>query len=196
MTEINLIVRFRENVLYNTKIYVDLDDTVLMLKKKICEKDNSLRVNLIGIMYCGHIMEDEDTIKSYDISEDVTLHVYKCEEEKKPADVKRVEDIDLEPLIPTLLSLSSHIIFKSLFMNMSKQEVIQNIILTTPGMIQDPIASTIIKYPKMFDKINSIEHVTHISKNHPALVTAALELADFVQNNASEVILLEIFIKP
>jgi len=190
MSEINLKVRFGTDTLYSTKVIIDLKETVIMLKTKICENDENLQESLIEIVYCGNIMDNSSTIYSYDVFEGATLHVYKRIKQEKSSEDKPMVDGDLVKLGIAFRSLSFNSSYRGALVKLGKPEVINNIILTTPGLNNDPVALTLLQHSELLVKLSDFEVVKRISESHPSLASAALKIAaavheEVLQNNFS-----------
>lgn len=192
MSEINVKVRSGTQTLYDTKVLVELDDTVRVLKQKLCEKDNSLHETLIEIVYCGSVMENGDTIHSYNVFDGATVHAFKTKKyEAKPA-VKNLSEYEMTNLGVAFRHLAMNLSYKSALTKQSKNDVINSIIRTVPGLSQDPVAITLLHRSELLGKFADRESVKRIAASHPALACGALEMASSVHsalNTSAEVII-------
>lgn len=188
MSEINVKVRLGAQTLYDIKVYVEIEEPVSLLKKKICEKDANLNQTLIVVVYCGSVMEDCNPIYMYDVLEGSTVHVFKKIQHEKAPPPKSLADADLMKLGVAFRSLSLNSSYRGALMRLSKPEVINNIILTTPGLNKDPVALTLLQHSELLVKLSDFEVVKRISESHPALASAALQVAAAVHEEVLQVI--------
>ncbi|NXT39554.1 UBIQ protein, partial [Pelecanoides urinatrix] len=56
-------------------VRVSLDDTVRELKAKLKAQDPSLTPRLVRLIYSGQLMEDDLTLRHYNITPNCTLHI-------------------------------------------------------------------------------------------------------------------------
>lgn len=190
MSEINVKVRWRAQTLYDTKVIIEFEETVRVLKKKICEKDSSLQENLVEIIYCGCVMEDCNAIYMYDIFDGATVHVFKRDKCEKQTPNKPLTDGDLVKLGVAFRSLTHNSSYRSALMKLSKPEVITNIIISTPGLNEDPVALTLLQHSELLVKLSDFDVLKRISESHPALAAAALQISAAVHEEVLQVILL------
>lgn len=177
MSLIYVKVRLAETTLYDTKVHVKLEEPVRLLKKKICEKDESLQEKLLIVVYCGHILEDCNSLYTYDLFEGAMVHVFKEIEHEKESPPKTFTDSDLVKLGVAFRSLSLNSSYSRAMRKLTKPEAINNIILTTPGLNEDPVALTLLRHPELLVKLSDFEVVKRLSIDHPALASAALQIA-------------------
>lgn len=193
MLEINVKVRSGAQTLFDTKVSIELEETVRALKKKICEKDESLLETLIEIVYCGCVMEDYSTIHSYDVFDGAMVHAFKQNSYVK-APIKPLSEAEISKVGTAFHQLTVNHSYRSALSKLSKNEVINNIILTVPGLNEDPVSITLLYHSELLVKFVDQEVVKRIAESHPGLAAGALQMAAAVQEALqalSEVITLK-----
>lgn len=193
MLEINVKVRSGAQTLYDTKVSIELEETVRVLKKKICEKDESLLETLIEIVYCGYVMEDYCTVHSYDVFDGAMVHAFKQNSYGK-APVKPLSEAEISKVSMAFRQLTLNHTYRSALTKLTKNEVINNIMLMVPGLNEDPVAITLLFHSELLVKFVDQEVVKRIAESHPALAAGALQMAAIVHDALqafSEVITLK-----
>lgn len=191
MSEINVKVRSGTQTLYDTKVMIHLEETVQALKTKLCEKDDKLSQNMMEIVYCGNVMEDGNAIFKYDVFPGATLHVFKKTKSQKMPPAKVLNDGELTKLGSAFRSLSMNSTYRRALIKLTKPDVINHIVLTTPGLYDDPIGITLLQHSELLVKLNDMDVLKRISESHPALALAAIQIASAVQEEVVQVILLK-----
>jgi len=166
--------------LYDTKVYVDLNEPVRVLKSKICENDKDLHEDLIIVVYCGVDMENHNTISSYDVLEGCTVHVFKRIKQDPPSVRKTYSDHDHIRLSVAFRSLGLNSSFTQAMGKLNKPEMINNLILTTPGLNEDPVAFTLLQHPELLCKVSEMDAVKRLIEISPALASVAINIASTV----------------
>lgn len=79
--------------------------------------------------------------------------------------------------------------FKNLFtlQRLSRPEVLENIIVATPGLANDPVAIAMMKDPELMVHMSDAETVRKIAEEHPSLIEAANHIAAHVREEAANV---------
>lgn len=188
-SEINLKVRLGTEVLYNTKMCIDLKQPVINLKNSMCRLDDTLVITRLTIIFCGCVMEDHSPLYMYDVFEGCTLHVFKEIKPEKRVGAKALSETDLKKLGDTFNSFSMNSSYRAAMVKLNKEEVLNNIILTTLGLNEDPVAITLLQHSELLMRPGEIntDAVKRIAENHPALVSAALKIATAVQEELLKV---------
>lgn len=186
-SEINVKVRLGTEVLYNTKIRIALELPVFKLKSKMCQFDDSLTLNRITIVYCGCVMDDNTPLYMYDIYDGATVHLFIEIKPEKIIGPQTISEPDIAKLGAAFRSISLNSPFKAALVKLTKPDVIHNIILTTPGLNEDPVGLTLLQHPEILSKINDYESVKRLADNHPALASAALKIASAVHEEDLQV---------
>lgn len=190
MSLVNVKVRCGNLFLYDTKVYVDLNEPVSVLKNKICENDQDLHEDLMIVVYCGVDMENHNTIISYNVLEGCTVHVYKRIKRDKPSVRKIYSDNDQNNLFNAFLSLSLNTPIGQALAKLNKPDAIQNFVLSTPGLNEDPLAFTFLLHPELLCKLNDKDAVKRLIEISPALASAVLKLHT-TEEDRLQVILIE-----
>lgn len=175
MSEINVKVRSRAQTLYNTKVLVNLEEPVSVLKKKICEKYETLQESLLEAIYCGCVLEDSHPIYSYNVFQGATVHVYKKTQTEKPSIAKPLDEDDLVTLELAVCSLSLSPVYRKSIMKHTCPEEIVNVILNVPGLSEDPVAISLLPRFTLLVQLGNFD-VKCLAQNHPALASAILYL--------------------
>lgn len=191
MVEIKIKVRFGVRTLYDSQVFIDLEEPVRLLKKKICDNDDNLSVDKIEVVYCGCVMEDCDPIYTYEVFNGATVHVFIQKKINNPVYPKKLSDFDLIKLGGAFRSLSLNAKYRAALNKISKPEVIHNIILTTAGLNKDPVAVTLLHHPELLLKFGNFDILKFISESHPALAEAAIQIAAAVHEEVLKVNLLK-----
>jgi hypothetical protein len=191
MAEINVKVRLGTDLLYNTKIRIDTGEPVINLKNKLCQKDESLSLKRMIIVYCGCVMEDNSPLFMYDLFDGATVHVYKDITPEKTVSPTPSSESDIKKLVATFRSFLVNSSYRAALLKLNKPEVINKIIITTPGLNEDPVALTLLQHPELLVKLNDFESVKRITDNHPAFALAVMKIASAVQEEVSQVIFIK-----
>lgn len=191
MAEINVKMRLGTELLYNTKIRIDLEEPVINLKNKLCQKDETLIIKRIIVVYCGCVMEDNSPLYMYDLFDGATVHVFKEIKPEKIVGPTPLSESDIVKLGATFRSFSVNPAYRAALLKLNKPEVINNIILTTPGLNEDPVALTLLQHSELLVKLSDFEAAKRVADNHPALAAAALKIASAVEEEVSQVIFIK-----
>lgn len=166
--------------LYDTKVYVDLNEPVRVLKSKICENDEDLHEDMMIVVYCGVDMENHNAISSYNVLEGCTVHVFKKIKREQPAIRKTYSDHDHIKLSLAFRSLGLNSSFSQAMGKLGKPEALNNLILTTPGLNEDPVALTLLQHPELLCKVGEMDAVKRLIEISPSLASAAFNIASTV----------------
>jgi len=163
-------------------LYIDLQSHVSVLRQKICEKDNTLNKENFIMVYCGNIMEDSIPIYMYDIINGATVHLFKKPNVEKPQPLKPIDNSNagLMKLGVAFRSLSLNLSYKCALMKINKTKLINDLILNTPQLNEDPVAITLLQHSELLVKLNDVNMVKQIAEKHPALALAALQMSSVV----------------
>lgn len=155
----------------------------------------------IDLVYCGKVLNDETTIKTYNVKDYSMVHVFAKQRfvlgksrdkgQKGPPVVTllpEVRDVDkpldvayINSLVFQFQRLTCSPSFgKAVLKKLKKPENMKKILTICPALKNDPIAVAIIKEPDLLLQINNIETVTKIAKNHPSLARCVSDLVDIL----------------
>lgn len=186
-TQVRIKLRMGTETLCNSQVYIELEDSVLVLKQKICTLDKDLNVDNFEVVYCGNVMEDSEIIGGYGVMNGVTVHVFKKIKHEIPITPKTLSEVELLKLGVAFRALSLNSSYRNALLKLNKPEVISNIIMTTPGLSRDPVAITLLQHSELLVKLGDLEVVKKIAENHPALAEAAQHVAAAVHEEALQV---------
>ncbi|XP_025200301.1 ubiquitin-like protein 7 [Melanaphis sacchari] len=180
---INVKLRLGTMTMYTEKVYIDLQSHVSVLRHKICEKDNTLNKDNFVMAYSGNIMEDSVPIYMYDIINGATVHLFKKVNLEKTQPLKYIDNSNsgLMKLGVAFRSLSLNISYKCALMKINKIKLINDLLLNTPQLNEDPIAVTLLQHSELLVKVNDVGLVKRIAEKHPALALAALKISAVVR---------------
>lgn len=153
---------------------------VAELKGKLSES-SGIDKQLQDFIFRGLILKDDQTLDSYGLKDGSTVYIiYKpesCVSEDRSVDL----DIDLDSMMPVLETAITSPLYKEMMSEILKSpEVFESIVATTPGLIHDPVALTILRDPEMLQNLVDSGDVAKLAKEHPSLVQAASHLAAIV----------------
>jgi len=189
MSLINVKLRLGTVTMYTEKVYLDLQSNVSVLRQKICQKDNTLTKDNFIMVYCGNVMEDSVPIYMYDIINGATVHLFKKMSVEKPEPPKAIDitNAGLVKLGVAFRSLSLNISYKCALMKINKTKLINDLILNTPQLNEDPVAITFLQHSELLVKLNDVNMVKEIAEKHPALALAALQISTVVHEQVVQV---------
>lgn len=78
-------------------------------------------------------MDDDATISSYGIKSGVTIHVLKKKEQEKPTPSKTLSEANVQQLVVAYRSFTMSYGYRAGLQRLSRPEILENIISTTPG---------------------------------------------------------------
>lgn len=188
MIEIFVQVRLGMETLFNTKVFMLPDESTHILKKKICHNNINLDEKQLVAVFAGCVMEDLRSMTSFGMSNGAMVHVFKQIKHERPAPPKRLSDVDLIRLGVAFRSLAMNSSYRNALMKFRNPNELNNVILSFPGLNEDPIAITYLQHPELLVKLNDYETIKRIAGNHPALATAVLQMATTVQEGVLQVI--------
>lgn len=183
--DIYVQVRLGVHTIFNTKLYMEPEETILLMKKKICENNDNLDEKLLLAVFAGCIMEDSSTIKSFGFSKKapIMVHMFKKNKEEQPVPPKPISEVDLIRLGVAFRSLSLNSTYRNELIKFRKPEGLTSSIMHNPSLEEDPIAISFLQHPELLVKVTDYEMVKHIAENHPILATIILNIASNVQED-------------
>lgn len=193
MAEINIKMRLGTDLLYNTKIHIDLEQTIIELKNCLCEKDETLDINGLIAVYCGENMLNERTLSSYELFDGATVHVFKDMEEIKVDLKKNITlfnseiNFDKSSLQTIFNKFLKHPSYKAKIMKLVEKENLNNIIIETPELNHDLAALTLLKHFDELVETSDSDTIDRIIKYHPALASAMCKIASTIIDEDSQV---------
>lgn len=155
---------------------IDLNSKVEELKKIAAEKTN-IPIEEQNCVFAGELMKDEKTLDSYGIQDGFTVYVLR----KCPLPEPIEQDADDFPIVEVLPVLEKAI--KSpLYRNtvtkiLANPDMLEQLIVTTPGLSADPVAMTLLQDPELLEQLVETANVQTVIQEHPSLVQAASYIA-------------------
>jgi len=158
------------------------------LKHKISEKE-ALPKNSFTIYFGGMVLDDYNPIGMYGIINGATVHVFKQMniEKKLPTTLIDNTNNGIVQLGSAFRSLSLNSSYKCALMKISKTQMINDLIMSTAGLNEDPVAVTFLQRPELLVKISDVGSIRHLLENHPALASAAIQISSAVSGKVVQV---------
>jgi hypothetical protein len=200
MAIINVKVRKNSgmDLAYSTKIHIDMDQTVTDLKNYLYEKDNTLDLERLIIIYCGECLEDEETLTHYNLFDGATVHVYT---DLKPAKSSMHSVLEAKPdksLIESVFHAFLHFPSqRAKVMKLVEAENIHKIIIDTPELSEDPVAVTLLQHFELLAENYNAENIDRFINDNPALSLAIWRIGLTIFNKTdSQVNFIKIILLP
>lgn len=115
------------------------------------------------------------------------VHVLKKNEPEKPVPIKNLTEADVQQLVVVFRAFTLSFGYRAALQRLSRPEVLENIISTTPGLSEDPVAIAMIQDPELLVHMSDPDTVRRIAELHPSLVEAANHIAAVVHKEATTV---------
>ncbi|XP_051898666.1 ubiquitin-like protein 7a [Pristis pectinata] len=129
---------------------------------------------LIELVYCGRKLKDEQTLDFYGIQGGSTIHVLKKswpEPEQKPEPVDQAAAAREFRVLQAALH-ASPAYREAVFKMLGNKESLDQIIVATPGLSNDPIALGVLQDKDLFVLFTDPSLLDTLISSHPALVNA------------------------
>lgn len=129
---------------------------------------------LIELVYCGRKLKDEQTLDFYGIQAGSTIHVLKKswpEPEQKPEPVDQAAAAREFRVLQAALH-ASPAYRDAVYKMLSNKESLDQIIVATPGLSNDPIALGVLQDKDLFVLFTDPSLLDTLITSHPALVNA------------------------
>ncbi|KAK5649414.1 hypothetical protein RI129_000443 [Pyrocoelia pectoralis] len=173
-------VRLQPNQYERIKLdNINLENKVELLKEEAAKTLN-VEKQRIELVYCGIILEDSSTLSSYGVKSGVTLHVL---EKKVPVNnpkANAITETDVQQLVVAFRSFLLCSGYRAALHKLTRPNVLDNIIASTPGLAEDPVAIAIIRDSELIMQLAHPDTVRSVGESHPALIDAAHRIAAFV----------------
>ncbi|CAH1170270.1 unnamed protein product [Phaedon cochleariae] len=162
---------------------IDLQSDVCEFKKHV---QTLLEKSLLDIelTFCGVILEDGNTLSSYGITNDVTIHVLEKPPSKPASIEKRLTPTEVVNSFRTLTLFSG---YRSALQRLSRKDVLDKIIAAAPGLSDDPVALALIQDPELIVYLSDSESVGKMAQEHPILLDAASHIISHVHEEQANV---------
>ncbi|KAB0800363.1 hypothetical protein PPYR_06103 [Photinus pyralis] len=173
-------VRLQPNQYQRIKLdNINLDNNVGLVKDEAAKTLN-VEKQRMELVYCGIILEDNSTLSSYGVKSGVTLHVLEKKVPVVHTKVKPISETDVQQLVVAFRSFLVCSGYRAALHKLSRPNVLDNIITSTPGLAEDPVAIAIIRDSELIMQLADPDTVRSIGESHPALIDAAHRIAAFV----------------
>ncbi|XP_021922088.1 ubiquitin-like protein 7 isoform X2 [Zootermopsis nevadensis] len=137
------------------------------------------------LIYCGNILDDDSTLRSCGLKSGVMVHVLKRREKDISLPVHSVTEVGVQELVMAFRTFTRHPSYRSALHRLSRPEVLENIMMATPGLSEDPVAISIIQDPELLVHMENADTVRRIAELHPSLAEAANHIAAVVHEEAA-----------
>ncbi|XP_067829610.1 ubiquitin-like protein 7a isoform X2 [Heptranchias perlo] len=146
------------------------------LKELIADKlpGSAAAPELIELVYCGRKLKDEQTLDFYGIQAGSTIHVLK---KSWPEPEQKTEPVDQAAAAREFRVLqaalhASPAYREAVFKMLGNKESLDQIIVATPGLSNDPIALGVLQDKDLFVLFTDPSLLDTLISSHPALVNA------------------------
>ncbi|XP_059496085.1 ubiquitin-like protein 7a isoform X2 [Stegostoma tigrinum] len=158
------------------------------LKELIVEKlpGAAAAPELMELVYCGRKLKDEQTLDFYGIQAGSTIHVLKKswpEPEQKPEPVEQSAAAREFRVLQAALH-ASPAYREAVFKMLANKESLDQIIVATPGLSNDPIALGVLQDKDLFVLFTDPNLLDTLISSHPALVNAMVLVLHSVTGEA------------
>ncbi|XP_074110336.1 ubiquitin-like protein 7 [Cotesia typhae] len=166
-----------------------INDINLQAKVENLRMETASKIELpkdsFELIYCGCILEDDVTLESCGLKSGSMVHVLKKKAPELPVPAKSIPEESILQLASAFRSFNENPALKSALHRLSKRpEVIENIILTTPGLSEDSVAIAMLQDPDLMAHFTHYDTVKRIAELHPLLIEAAQLIAAAVHEEA------------
>ncbi|XP_029431023.1 ubiquitin-like protein 7 [Rhinatrema bivittatum] len=163
--------------------------SISALKQLITAKlpESVLDPELIDLIYCGRKLKDDQTLDFYGIQPGSTVHVLRKswpEPDQKAEPVDKVAAAREFRVLHTALHTSASY-RDAVFKMLGNKELLDQIIVATPGLSCDPIALGVLQDKDLFTVFADPSMLDTLVPSHPALVNAIVLVLHSVAGNAT-----------
>lgn len=181
-SKLMIILRLGTEVLYDTKITIDLKEPVRNLKNELCQMDDTLAVELLTAVYCGYVMEDHESLLTYELFDGATVHVFKEIKPEKIPDPKPLTFSEMQSLIIAIQAIQPNSTYGAALDKLSDPQELLKFIIDNPGLNKDPVGITMLQHTEILSEYQEYLQVKKLADQHPALATALIKLAAQVKD--------------
>ncbi|CAG9857507.1 unnamed protein product [Phyllotreta striolata] len=150
---------------------VDLEAPVKALRNQASQ---ALAKNIEGenteLSFCGLILEDDNVLSSYGVSDGVTIHVIQKPETKAPA--KPEPKVTASELISRFMALVLHPNYRNALQRLARPEVLDSLLTACPELYSDPSVLGILQDPELIFHLANADEAAKMIEAHPVLLTA------------------------
>ncbi|XP_053994519.1 ubiquitin-like protein 7 [Hylaeus volcanicus] len=163
---------------------VNFKNKVKDLKCEIAEKVN-LSKESFELIYCGCILEDDETLESCGLKGGVMIYVLKKREREISSLSKYISEDSILQLVSAFKSITDNPVLHTTLQRFGKRpEIISNIISSFPGLHEDMTAIAILQNCDLMAHFTDVDTVRRFAEAHPVLVEAAHNIAVAVHEEA------------
>nr|CAD7604187.1 unnamed protein product [Timema genevievae] len=178
-------IRLTPNTFDRVKIPINSLDIIVEQLRREASKTTHLPRQFLELIYCGNILDDDATLRSCGIKEGVMVHVLRKKEKEMPIPDKTMTEAEIQELVLAFRTFTRHHSLRNALQRLSRPEVLENIMMATPTLRDDPVAMSIIRDPELLVHMESIDTVRRVAELHPALAEAANHIAAVVHEEAT-----------
>lgn len=164
---------------------IELNCTVEELKKIAAEKTN-IPVEDQNCIFAGELLQDEKTLASYGIQDGFTVYVVKKWPDPELLDLDP-DDVPIAEVMPILeAAIKSHSYRNTVSKILTNPDMLEQLIVTTPGLSADPVAMTLLQDPELLEQLVETANVETVVQEHPSLIQAASYIAAAIAKEGGE----------
>lgn len=163
---------------------VNLEGQVDSVKREISQKLN-VPAEELELICLGKCLKPEDTLESYGIKHGMTIHVLPKQNSEPVPKSSGLTENEIQQLVIALRTALINPAFRTMLQQLSKPEVMENIIAATPGLSEDPIALAMLQDPDLLLLLVDPIHIQRVVELHPSLAEAATHIAAAFHEEAS-----------
>lgn len=115
------------------------------------------------------------------------VHVLKKKELDAPVQSRNLSEADVQQLVVAFRSFTLSFGYRTALQKLSRPDVLEHIIATTPGLSEDPVAIAMIQDPELLVHMSDPDTVRRAAELHPCLVEAANIIAAAVHEEGAQV---------
>ncbi|KAG5892922.1 hypothetical protein JTB14_006237 [Gonioctena quinquepunctata] len=160
---------------------VDLQCEVERIKSEVQKIRNNSNFDL---SYCGVILEDGNTLSSYGITSGATVHVLEKPISEKVQVEKKITTTELVKAFRTLTLFAG---YRNTLQRLSRKEVMDKIIASTPSLINEPAVIALIQDPDLIVHLANSSQGPKIVQQYPILLEVANSIIFHVQEEQANV---------
>ncbi|XP_034241543.1 ubiquitin-like protein 7 isoform X2 [Thrips palmi] len=151
-------------------------------------KLTNLPMESLELSYCGNLLEDDHSVFECNLQSGVTVHVLK---KHVPNDfskqVEKMTEAQVKQLAGTFTVIFLDPAYSNTLHEMMKQpSQIENLIMVTPALVDDPVAIAILQDPILMERMADQATAKRMAQLHPALAETANYIAKAVEEEAAK----------
>ncbi|XP_076306108.1 ubiquitin-like protein 7 isoform X1 [Tachypleus tridentatus] len=164
---------------------INLSSSVEKFKENVASKLNMKPFDIELICF-GKCLKSEETLESCGLKHGMTVYVLPKQHPDPEKSHEELSQKEIRNRVSTLKTALGNLVLKNMLRQLSKPEVIENIVATNPGLADDPVAIAILQDPDMLVQLSFPDNIKKLVENHPSLPEAVAQVAAaFQEDNAS-----------